>query len=154
MSRAERVLSELGLTLPPPPQPAADYLPWTVTGDLVHIAGQTPRIGRALQFTGQIGGTLTLDQGRQAAQICALRLLSALQAAVGDLDGVLRIAKLTVYVNGAPGFTDHSAVADGASQLLSRALGDCGRHARSAVGVAGLPGNAPVEIDMVAQIVT
>lgn len=154
MTCAAQILAEMGLTLPPPPEPAADYLPWTVTGSLVHIAGQTPKIGSELQFTGQIGNELTLVQGQQAAQLCALRLLGALRAAAGDLDRVLRIAKLTVFVSAAPGFADHSAVADGASRLLATALGDGGRHARSAIGVASLPGNAAVEIDMVAQIIT
>lgn len=144
-------LEELGLVLPPPPEPAAHYRPWVRDGDIIYLAGQTPKKGTELQYIGQVGAELDLNAGRAAAGLCALRLLSALQEAVGDLNKVTQISKLTVFVNAAQGFADHPKVADGASDLISAVMGDVGLHARSAVGVSSLPGNAAVEVEMIAR---
>lgn len=146
-------LAGLGLELPPPPQPAANYVPWAVSRGLVYCAGQTPKIGNTLRYAGQVGRDLSVDDAKQAAELCALRLLSALRAAAGDLERVEQITKLTVFINAIPGFKEHPRVADGASNLIGAILGARGVHARSAVGVASLPGNAAVEIDMTARLI-
>lgn len=151
MNIPERLI-ELGLELPPPPVPAAHYVPWVLSDGHVYVAGQTPKIGTTLQYAGQIGAELSTQEGYQAAQLCVLRSLSALQAAATDLHRVRQIVKLTVYVNAAHGYTEHPAVADGASDLLVQLLGASGQHARSAVGVSSLPGNAAVEVDLVARL--
>lgn len=144
-------LEQLGLVLPPPPEPAAHYRPWVRDGDIIYLAGQTPKNGTELQYIGQVGAELDLNAGRAAAELCALRLLSALQEAVGDLNKVTQISKLTVFVNAAQGFAEHPKVADGASDLISAVVGDVGLHARSAVGASSLPGNAAVEVEMIAR---
>lgn len=149
---AEERLARLGRALPPPPEPAANYIPWVRSGDLLFLAGQTPKHGRKLQFTGRVGLDLSLEEGRKAAQLCALRLLSALQEAAGGLENVGQVTKLTVFVNAAPDFFDHPRVADGASDLIAEVLGPRGVHARSAVGAAALPGNAAVEVEMFARL--
>lgn len=151
MSSAE-VRAEAGLRLPPPPEPAAHYVPWVTDGDIVYLAGQTPKEGNVLIYRGRLGTELDVAEGQAAARLCALRLLSALQAAAGSLDRVKRVTRLTVFVNAAHDFVDHSIVADGASDLIVQALGDRGLHVRSAVGVASLPGNAAVEVEMTAQL--
>ena len=144
-------LKKMGVTLPPPPEPAAHYRPWIRDGDIIYLAGQTPKIGTQLQYAGQVGVELDLEAARAAAELCAVRLLSALQEATGDLNKVAQISKLTVFVNAAQGFADHPKVADGASDLISAVMGDVGLHARSAVGASSLPGNAAVEVEMIAR---
>lgn len=145
-------LEELGLVLPPTPTPAANYVPWIVSSGYVYLAGQTPKEGTVLKYPGQIGTDLTIEQAYDAARLCAVRLLSALHAAADGLDHVQRIVKLTVFVNSANGFTEHPQVANGASDLLCEVFGDSGIHVRSAVGASSLPGNAAVEVEMIAQI--
>lgn len=145
-------LEELGLTLPPTPTPAANYVPWVISNGTVYLAGQTPKEGAVLKYKGQVGTDLTIEQGYEAARLCAIRLLSALNAAADGLDNVERIVKLTVFVNSAKGFTEHPQVANGASDLLRDVFGDIGIHVRSAVGASSLPGNATVEIEMIAQL--
>lgn len=144
-------LDQLGLTLPSSPAPAAHYLPWRAANKTIYLAGQTPKEGSVLKYQGQIGRDLTVAQGYDAATLCTMRLLSALQDAVGDLDHVERVVKVTVFVNAAPDFTQHAQVANGASDLLCALFPDAGQHARSAVGASALPGNAAVEIEMIAQ---
>ena len=151
MSIADR-LDSLGLILPPTPTPAAHYVPWVVRNGTIYLEGQTPKDGTVLKYQGQLGTDLTVEQGYKAAQLCALRLLSVLHAAADGLDHVERILKLTVFVNTAKGFTNHPQVANGASDLLHDVFGDAGIHARSAVGASSLPGNAAVEVEMIAQI--
>lgn len=151
MSFAKR-LSELGLILPPCPGPAANYTPWVVNNGTVYLAGQTPKDGTVLQYTGQLGTNLTTDQGYEAARLCALRLLSVLNTAADGLENVEQILKLTVFVNAAPTFEEHPQVANGASDLLHDVFGSSGVHVRSAVGASSLPGNAAVEVDLIAQI--
>lgn len=151
MAVADR-LAELGLTLPDPPAPAAAYVPWTRTGDLVLTAGQLPLVDGALPMTGRCGEELTTEQGAELARAAAVNLLAvAADAAEGDLDR-LRVVKLTVFVASTPEFTEQHLVANGASQLLAEVLGDAGVHARSAVGVPTLPLGSPVEVEAILEL--
>lgn len=146
MTVADR-LAELGLTLPAAPSPAAAYVPWVITGGQVLTAGQLPLVDGVLPMTGRCGDEVDLAHAQDLARTAALNLLAVASDAVeGDLDR-LRLVKLTVFVSSAPGFTDQHLVANGASALLGDVLGDRGIHARSAVGVAALPLNAPVELE-------
>lgn len=146
MSARER-LADLGLELPPPPAPAAAYVPHTRVGDIVVTAGQLPLVAGTLVATGRVGDDVTLEQAQDAARIAALNLLAvAADAADGDLDRV-RVVKLTVFVSSADDFVEQHLVANGASLLLAEVLGDDGIHARSAVGVPRLPLDAPVEVE-------
>jgi enamine deaminase RidA (YjgF/YER057c/UK114 family) len=148
----EKRLADLGLELPEPPAPAANYIPWLVTDKLVFFAGQTPKEGTALKYAGQVGTELSVEQGYEAAKLCAMRLLSALQEAANGLDNVKRIVKLTVFVSSLPDFKDHASVGNGASDLICAVFGNAGVHVRSAVGSSSLPGNAAVEVEMIAQL--
>lgn len=145
-------LAELGITLPEPAAPAAAYVPWVQTGELIFTAGQLPLEHGELVARGVLGAGLDLDIGQRCARACAINILAQLRAATGDLSRVARVVKLTVFVASAPGFTDHHLVANGCSELLSAVLGDAGPHARSAVGVACLPMGAPVEADAVVEV--
>lgn len=151
MSIRER-LAELGITLPPPPKPAAAYVPAVRTGQLVFVSGQGPvRDGKAV-YTGKVGAERTEEEGYDAARLAALNALAVIEAEVGDLDRVTRIVKLTGFVNSAPGFTRQPWVVNGASELLQQIFGERGRHARSAVAVNELPLNWTVEIEMVVEV--
>ncbi|MTV24724.1 RidA family protein [Nitriliruptoraceae bacterium ZYF776] len=145
-------LAELGLSLPDPPAPAAAYVPWTRTGDLVFTAGQLPLVDGALPRTGHCGAELTTEQGAELARAAALNVLAVADAAAeGDLDRV-RVVKLTVFVASTPDFVEQHLVANGASQLLAEVLGDDGVHARSAVGVPTLPLGSPVEVEAILEL--
>lgn len=148
----EERLAELGIVLPAPPAPAAAYVPWTRTGDLLFTAGQLPLEDGELMATGVLGAGLDLEVGQRCARACAVNVLAQVRAAAGELSRVRRVAKLTVFVASAPSFTDQHLVANGASELIGEVLGDAGRHARSAVGVAALPMNAPVEVEAVVEL--
>jgi enamine deaminase RidA (YjgF/YER057c/UK114 family) len=146
-------LRELGIELPPPPRPLASYVPVSVSGNLAYVSGQVPMAeGRPL-WTGKLGESLDVDAGAEAARRCALQALSALRDALGSLDRVRGIVRVGVFVASAPGFTDQPKVANGASDLLAEVLGESGRHARVAVGVSELPLGAPVEVEVLAEIV-
>ena len=145
-------IKRIGADLAPTPAPAANYVPWVVSDGTVYLAGQTPKEGTVLKYKGQVGNDLTTEQGYDAARLCAVRLLSALQSAAGGLNNVDRILKLAVFVNSTKEFTEHPQVANGASDLLHDVFGNAGTHVRSAVGASSLPGNAVVEIEMIAQI--
>ena len=147
-----RRLAELGLTLPAAAAPAANYVPWVVAGNLLHVSGQLPMQDGKVAVTGKLGGGLTLEQGQEAARLCALNILAQVQAACGDLGRVRRCVKLGGFVNATPDFTDHPKVVNGASDLMVAVLAEAGRHARFAVGVAGLPFDAAVEVDAVFEI--
>lgn len=134
--------------LPLPPRPMGEYRPAVASGGLVWSAGMTPRRDGALVVTGIVGGDLDLATAREAAGLAALNALSAVADAVGGLERITGLAQLTVYVACGASFTEHSAVADGASDALARALGDVPCAARVAVGVASLPGGAPVEVQL------
>ncbi len=140
-------LREMGLTLPDAPAPAANYVPFVVSGGLLHVSGQISQGPDGL-ITGRLGETMSIEQGAAAAQACALSLLAQLRAACGgDWARFSRVVKLTGFVNSAPGFTDQPKVINGASDLMVAVLGEAGRHARSAVGVAALPLGVAVEIE-------
>jgi enamine deaminase RidA (YjgF/YER057c/UK114 family) len=141
-------LADLGITLPTPPAPVATYVPYTITpGGIVHVAGQVSR-GATGDVLGKLGADLDVSGGQGAARVCAINLLAQLNAALeGDLDRLKRILKLNVFVNVVPTFGDIPQVANGCSDFMVEVLGDVGRHARSAVGVANLPMNFAVEID-------
>lgn len=144
----EARLTQLGLTLPPAPAAVASYVPFTREGTTLYISGQIPLEGGKPAFVGHLGAELTVDQGQAAARLCALNALAQVKAAAGDLDKVARVLRLVGYVACAPEFIDAHKVMNGASELLASVLGDAGRHARSAVGVAVLPLGVPVEVEL------
>ncbi|MEX0592759.1 MAG: RidA family protein [Nitriliruptoraceae bacterium] len=144
-------LAELGLQLPQVPSPAGSYRPYARIGDSVMTAGQLPLWEGRLHRTGKLGIDVDLDDGIELARIAGLNVLAVLAAASGDLDQVV-IVKVNVYVASAPTFTDQHLVANGASDLFASVLEDQGVHARAAVGVASLPMDSPVEVDVVAEI--
>ncbi len=152
MSKSEERLSALGLTLPTPTAPVANYVPFVRTGNLVHISGQLSNDG-AGRIKGTVGVDLSLDDGVQAARLCGLNLLGQMKAAVGgDLDDVLRVVKLNGFVQAGPDFYDIPLVINGCSDLMVAVLGDAGRHARSAVGMYKIPLGFAVEIDAVIEV--
>ncbi|MCW2780701.1 MAG: Endoribonuclease [Marmoricola sp.] len=136
--------------LPPPPEPQGAYLPAIVHAGVVYTAGMTPREDGRLVAIGRVGEQVSIETARQAAGLSALRALSAASAAVGGLDQVIRLLRLTVYVACGPDFTEHSRVADGASEALEQVLGAPGRTVRTACGVSSLPGGSCVEVELVA----
>lgn len=138
--------------LPPPPRPQGHYVPTSRAGDLVMTAGMTPRVDGVLAITGRVGDAVDLEEARRGATIAASNALSAVVEAVGGLEHICGLARMTVYVHAASGFTQHTAVADAATDLLVLHLGEVGRCARSAVGVASLPGDAPVEVELTAVL--
>ena len=155
----ERRLTELGLTLPSAPAPVANYVPFLICGDQLFISGQISKGGDGRIITGCLGQvadlagrTFGIDDGQQAAQLCALNILAQAKAALGSLERIERVLRLTGFVASVPEFTDHPKVVNGASDLMVAVLGDRGRHTRSAVGVASLPMGAAVEIDAILKI--
>ena len=130
-----------------------NYVPLVRDGHHIYLSGQIPRVGDSVVVTGAAGAGASLADAQKAAQVCAMRALASLQRALGTLDAVQSILRITVYVQSAPGFTQQSEVADGASDLLFTVLGDAGAHTRTSVGVLQLPKNATVEVDMVATAV-
>jgi len=152
MSTIETKLAELGVTLPDAPAPAANYVPFVLSGNLVHVSGQISNDPDGL-IKGRLGDTMSVEDGAKAAKTCAIALLAQLKAACGgDIDRLVRVVKLNAFVASAPDFHDQPKVVNGASDFLVEALGDIGRHARSAVGVAALPLGVAVEIDAVFEI--
>jgi len=145
-------LAELGLTLPTVVPPVAAYLPAVQTGNYVYVSGQLPMVDGKLPATGKVGAEVTAEQATGLARICALNALAAIEALVG-LGRLVKIVKVTGFVASAPGFTGQPAVVNGASNLFGDVLGEQGRHARSAVGVAELPLGAPVEVEVIAEVV-
>lgn len=149
----ESRLHDMGLALPDAPAPAANYVPFIISGRLVHVSGQISQGPEGL-ITGRLGETMSIEDGAAAAQRCALALLAQLRAACeGDWSRFSRAIKLTGFVNSTPAFTDQPKVVNGASDLLVAVLGDYGRHARSAVGVAALPLGVAVEIEGLFELV-
>lgn len=148
----QKRLSALGVTLPAPAAPAANYVPYASTGKLVMTAGQLPLDNGKLVATGLLGRDLDTEAGKQAARQCAINVLAQLQAATGDLECIARLVKITVFVASAPDFIEQHLVANGASDLLAEVLGEAGKHARVAVGVACLPLNAAVEVEAIAEV--
>jgi enamine deaminase RidA (YjgF/YER057c/UK114 family) len=148
----EQKLAEMGIVLPTPAAPAASYMPFVAAGRLLFTAGQLPLEGGKLISTGLVGRDLDVAAGQKAARQCAINVLAQIKAATGDLEKVARLVKITVFVASAPGFTDQHVVGNGASDLFVAALGDRGRHARSAVGMASLPLDAPVEVEAIVEL--
>lgn len=145
--RIEARLKELGIALPPVAAPAANYVPFVVSGNLVYVSGQLPFEAGQLRHKGIVGAGVSAEEGLAAARLCGLNLIAQLKAAIGDLDMLSRVVKLNVFVASAPDFTEQPKVANGASDLMVEVFGEPGRHARAAVGVAALPLGVSVEID-------
>ena len=145
----EARLRELGFELPEVPVPAGAYVPAAQAGDLVFTAGQLPFVAGALNLQGKVGDAVDTDEARVAARLCALNALAAVAALTGGLNGISRIVKVTGFVASAPGFNGQPEVLNGASEFLGEVFGEAGLHARSAVGVAELPLDAPVEVELV-----
>jgi enamine deaminase RidA (YjgF/YER057c/UK114 family) len=151
--KIEGRLAELGVELPTPAAPAANYVPYVVTGKLVFVAGQLPVWNGERKFAGQLGRDLGIEEGRQSARICALNNIAQIKAACGgDLDRVVRCVKLTGFVASAANFYDHPQVLNGASDVIAQIFGPKGQHARAAVGVTTLPFGLSVEIESVWEI--
>ena len=151
MTASER-LAQMGLTLPPVAAPVAAYVPAVLTGNYVYTSGQLPFVDGKLQGTGKVGEGVAVDEAAGLARICALNALAAAASVAGGLDAIVRIVKVTCFVSSAPGFTGQAQVANGASEFLIDVLGDAGRHARSAVGMAVLPLDTPVEVELIAEV--
>lgn len=151
MSTAQDKLRDLGLSLPAPAPAIANYVPFVAEDGWIHVSGQLPLREGELACAGLVGADVTVEQGYEAARLCALSALGHLAQAAGDLDRV-RIVRVGGYVASAPGFTEQSRVVNGASDLLVAVLGDRGRHARAAVGVSALPRNAAVEVEVLARL--
>ncbi|PZE30948.1 RidA family protein [Curtobacterium sp. MCLR17_042] len=151
MSVSDR-LAELGLTIPAVAAPVAAYVPAVVTGQYVYTAGQLPFVDGALPVTGKVGADVDAETAAAQARVAALNALAAVQSVAGSLDRVARVVKVTVFVASDPSFTGQPGVANGASTLVGEVFGDDGVHARSAVGVAVLPLDAPVEVELVVEL--
>ncbi|CAM3987283.1 RidA family protein [Helcobacillus massiliensis] len=148
----EKRLAELGLTLPQTAKPLAAYVPAVVVGNLVYTSGQLPVVNGEVPEEGAVGREVSADSAKEHAQTAALNALAAIKAEIGDLDRVTRIVKLTGYVSSAPDFYGQPGVINGASELIGSVFeGEVGQHARAAVGVAALPMNVPVEVDIIAE---
>ena len=151
-STPEARLAELGITIPEVVPPVAAYQPTARTGDLVFTAGQLPARDGEMIAVGKLGGEVSEEQGYACARQCALNALAAVKAEVGSLDRVVRVVKAVVFVASTTDFTAQAKVANGASELLGEVFGDAGKHARSAVGVAVLPLDVPVEVELVVEV--
>jgi len=152
MSTPADRLAELGLVLPPVTAPLAAYLPALRTGNYVYTAGQLPMADGKLLATGKVGAEISAEEAAVLARTCALNGLTAVASVAGGLEAITRIVKVTGFVASAPDFTGQPLVVNGASELLLAVLGEAGRHARSAVGVAVLPLDAPVEVELIAEV--
>lgn len=145
-------LQELGITLPEVAKPVAAYVPAVRSGDYIYTSGQIPLVKGEVKYQGKVGAEFTVEEGYEAAKICALNCLAAIAGAAGSLDQVEQVVKLVGFVNSAPGFSEQPKVVNGASELVGQVFGEIGKHARSAVGVAELPLNVAVEIEMIVKV--
>lgn len=152
MSTIENRLKDLGVSLPEAAAPAANYVPFAKTGNQLYISGQLPMLDGKIQVTGKLGADVSLEDGKNAARICAINLLAQAKAATGNLDKVTRLVKIVGFVNSTGDFTDQPQIINGASDFMVEAMGDAGRHARSAVSAASLPFGVPVEIEAIFEI--
>lgn len=148
----EARLNTLGITLPAAPTAVANYVPYAISGNLLFISGQISKGADGKLVAGTLGQDIDVEAGREAARLCALNILAQANAALGSLDRVAQVLRLTGFVNSAPTFTDHPTIINGASDLMVEVLGDKGRHTRAAVGVACLPLNSAVEVDAIIAI--
>jgi enamine deaminase RidA (YjgF/YER057c/UK114 family) len=152
-SAIEQRLAARGLELPAAPTPAANYIPYTISGKLLFVAGQLPFVAGKVAVAGRLGEDVSLEQGQEATRICALNLLAQARAACGgDLARLPRCLKLGGFVSCTPAFTEHPAVINGASDLMVEVMGEAGQHARFAVGCASLPRNAAVEVEGIFEL--
>ncbi len=151
-SQVEARLAAIGLTLPEVAAPVAAYIPAVRSGNLVFTSGQLPFVEGKLPRTGKVGAEVTVDEAAELARTCAVNAIAAAKTVIGDLDRVVRVVKVLGFVASAPDFTAQPQVVNGASNLLKEAFGESGAHARSAVGVAVLPLDAPVEVEMVVEV--
>ncbi len=153
MGKVDARLKELGIEVPTPAVPVANYVGFVRTGNLVFTAGQVPLKDGKFRYQGIVGADVSVDDAVEAAKICAINIIAQVKAACGgDLDKVKRIVKLVGFVNGIPGFTEQPKVINGASDLMVAVFGDAGKHARSAVGAGSLPLNVAVEIEAVVEV--
>jgi enamine deaminase RidA (YjgF/YER057c/UK114 family) len=150
---AEEKIRQLGFQLPPAPKPAGAYVPGVITGDLLFLSGQTGTVDGNLVYSGKLGSEVSVEDGYKSAQIAALNCLAEAKAILGDLGRINRIVKVTGFVASAPGFDKQPMVVNGASELLVGVFGERGKHSRSAVGVAELPFGAPVEVELIVEVV-
>lgn len=148
----EDKLNEIGVTLPEAAAPAANYVPYVISGSYLYVSGQVPMAPDGLQYIGKLGENTSIENGQAAAKLCAINLLAQAKAALGDLDKVKRLVKLVGFVNSTPDFGDQPKVINGASDFMVEAMDERGRHARSAVGVAALPFGVAVEIEAIFEI--
>lgn len=151
MSSIAKRLTELGIELPKAAAPVANYVPSVRSGHMLTVSGQLP-LGPDGMMTGKLGGGVSIEDGQKAARLCALNVIAQIQAAVGNLDNVVRIVRLGGFINCTPDFVDAPKVMNGASDLMVEVFGDKGRHARSTIGVAALPANASVEVEATVEI--
>ncbi|WP_235736908.1 RidA family protein [Nocardioides alcanivorans] len=152
MGAVEARLGDLGLQLPEVAKPVAAYIPALRSGNHVFTSGQLPMRNGELSVTGKVGGEVSAEEAKEAAQQCALNAMAAVKSVIGDLDKVTRIVKVTAFVASTPDFTGQPQVANGASELLGTVFGDAGQHTRSAVGVPVLPLDAPVEVEIMVEV--
>ena len=152
MPTPEERLQELGVSLPAPAVPVAAYVPCVRTGSLVYVSGLVPVLDGKPSHLGHLGDNVDLEDGRAAARTCAVNVLAALKAELGELSRVRRVVKVTGFVASTPDFTDHPKVINAASELFGDAFGDAGRHARAAIGVASLPLGVPVEVEAIVEV--
>ncbi|KYZ76574.1 hypothetical protein AXX12_09090 [Anaerosporomusa subterranea] len=145
-------LKELGLTVPEVAKPVAAYVPAVRCGDLIYTSGQIPLVKGEVKYKGKLGQELSIEDGYEAAKVCALNCLAAVKGVAGSLDNVEKIVKIVGFVNSAAGFTDQPKVVNGASELVGKVFGSAGEHARSAVGVAELPLGVAVEVEMIVKV--
>jgi enamine deaminase RidA (YjgF/YER057c/UK114 family) len=153
MGQIDKRLAELGITLPVPAKPVANYVGWVRTGNLVYTAGQVSLKDGKIEYQGKVGSDYSVEDAQKAARMCAINIIAQIKEACdGDLDRVRRIVKLVGFVNAVPEFTDHPKVVNGASDVMVEVFGDRGKHARSAVGSGSLPINVAVEVEAIAEV--
>lgn len=145
-------LAKLGITLPQPPAPVANYIGFNMVGNLLVVSGQIPLVDGKISTTGKLGAGVSIEEGQAAARTCFINLVAQVQAAVGDLDRVKRVVRLGGFIACGPDFTQHALVMNGASDLAVEVFGEAGRHARSTIGVPSLPGDAAVEVEGMFEI--
>jgi enamine deaminase RidA (YjgF/YER057c/UK114 family) len=152
MSQIEQKIIDLGFVLPETAKPLAAYIPAVQSGNLVFTSGQLPMINGSLAETGKVGGSVSPERAKELATVCALNALAAVKTVIGDLDKIKRVVKVVGFVSSAPEFSGQPGVVNGASEFLGEVFGEKGVHARSAVGVAVLPLDAPVEIELIVEV--
>jgi enamine deaminase RidA (YjgF/YER057c/UK114 family) len=153
MGQIDKRLAELGITLPVPAKPVANYVGWVRTGNLVYTAGQVSLKDGKIEYQGKVGSDYSVEDAQKAARLCAINIIAQIKEACdGNLDRVRRIVKLVGFVNAVPEFIDHPKVVNGASDVMVEVFGDRGKHARSAVGSGSLPINVAVEVEAIAEV--